>query len=649
MAVTQEMVAFGIRALIRLGHAGREAYEQKVTGTPQALPDIVTIRAGWCDRAQLVVSDALDGSTLPAVLDAAEVDQIRRRYLEAPDGPERAQAGAELLDVACIAQPEFAARVHGEERTEALHFLQQWSPEHHRTSPVERVGIALADVVLEYVATDPGVLRIGGNGERLVQAVATNLRGLLPDPDNPAAPGNDFAEGAITIFVQAGLGALRGNVDAMLGEAHLQELTRAVLDPVIGHFQDAESGAQKWYEIKDTLLGPVAESAIGVVLEHRDAFLGREAGGDSPLGAVTESVLLAVKDQGLADDLGTDGVLRVYRAALAVAVERPGLFTGLTGEGARAVVGNQVLARLASHLRQAPPPFDRALAAEVVVLALESVSGHAALVFDAQGDWGEVSNRVMAVLVEEITGGLQDGLRRQDAAPGGPAVYSAVMERLFTREQARRLLSHVAGRVAATPGMVAADGAPELRALVAVIARTMRDQETVLISAEGWLRIAATMTEEVSRNPNRLLDLDHLDAPERQLAYRIVRTLLEAAAEDFNEAADTTGGVHAGRRRGSLVFGDNLADAAVDALRIAAGNAVQASEHLAALQALVSRLNTLVRNQPGRVGRKEWALLFRQMAADVLETGALPDLADAALMELLFLPDGTGTTTGGNG
>ena len=55
-------------------------------------------------------------------------------------------------------------------------------------------------------------------------------------------------------------------------------------------------------------------------------LLGKSFDTDTAFGAVTTSILLTVKEDGLAGDFGREGLLRVYLAFLDVAIKQPGLF-----------------------------------------------------------------------------------------------------------------------------------------------------------------------------------------------------------------------------------------------------------------------------------------------------------------------------------
>lgn len=201
-----------------------------------------------------------------------------------------------------------------------------------------------------------------------------------------------------------------------------------------------------------------------------------------------------------------------------------------------------------------------------------------------------------------------------------------ILNRLFSKNQAGRFFKILVDQAAANPGMITGgDAAPELKMMTEIIARAMAEQNKLLLTAEDWLTIASAVAKEVGQNPNRLIKLD-AGATETQLAYKLLSKLLQAATTDFEQG---------GRKNGSVLFGQTLADVINDALIAAAGNATNALNHTEALGELAVRLNLLNTSNPGRIGKREWRYLFRRFVGDVLDTGKLPENTDAQLLGLL--------------
>jgi hypothetical protein len=343
-------------------------------------------------------------------------------------------------------------------------------------------------------------------------------------------------------------------------------------------------------------------------------LLGKSFEKDTAVGSVTQSILLAVKENGLADDFGREGLLRVYRAALDVAIKEPGLFVGEV-EGTD--IGQKLLSDAAKLIREKSPPFNTDLAIELTAVAIESVGKNAPALFVYNGDWGKLATEAVHTVIREVSDGLAEGVRNGKAD---------ILGRLFNKEQAERFFKILVDQAAANPDMiVGSDAAPELKMLTEIMARAMAEQNKLLLTAEDWLAVAADVAREVGQNPNRLIKLD-AGAPETQLVYKVIAKLLQAAATDFEQS---------GRKDGSVLFGRTLADTINDAIVAAAGNASNALNNTEALGELAVRLNRLNATIPGRIGKREWRYLFRRFVADVLDTGKLPDYTDEELLDLL--------------
>lgn len=59
--------------------------------------------------------------------------------------------------------------------------IQQWAEGKGPVGPIGRVVLTMADIALEFVGANPALLGLGGNGEKLIGAVATNLAEMIPD------------------------------------------------------------------------------------------------------------------------------------------------------------------------------------------------------------------------------------------------------------------------------------------------------------------------------------------------------------------------------------------------------------------------------------------------------------------------------------
>jgi hypothetical protein len=602
MIVSPDTILFAIKALIRVGTAVRRSYEDSVVGQDFTLPGLDLKPLGPANRAALRLKTALDESqiTLPPNDPGNTLSDIDLVIRSEEMTEECFLAGNRLIKLSKNYFPNYRIDTTGA----GIWVVKQWEGADGPPKPAERLGLALVEVGLEYVSAHPGAIGLGGNADKLIAGVARNISSLLPKPGELGDFNVDFAEKSVRIFVQASLITLDQQVDTIVEEKSVQALSKAVLGPLIKKMSQDTTGTERWYDIRDELLGPISEAAIGVLVEHQGALLGKSFEKDTAIGAVTHSVLLAIKDHSVEDDLGREGLLRIYKAALGVAVEQPGLFVGEI-EGTS--IGQNLLSDVAALIASKKSPFTRELVIELTVVSIESVGRNAPTLFDFGGDWGKLATAAAHTVITEVSAGLAEGVS------GG---NSNILDRLFNKEQANRLFKILIDQATANPGMIVGkNAAPELRMLTEILARAMAEQNKRLLSSEDWLSVAATAAKEIAQNPNRLIKLD-VDDPASQLVYKVISRLLKEAAADFERV---------GREGGGLLFGETLAQVISDSLEAAAGNAGLALENDVELGNLVEQLNHLNRENKGAIGRREWRYLFRLFVADVLDTGKVPD------------------------
>jgi rubredoxin len=605
MAMSPQAVAFGIEAVIRLGQAGKSAYEARILDQTIALPNIDVAQLDAPQRAVQIVSDAIMNGDLPGSW-AEDHDLVAAGDIS----PAGLAAQGRIIAAATRLNADFAVT----SELQAVAVLKQWHEDANRISPLGRIGLEVANLALDYVSANPALFGVRGNGQILVTSIATSLADLLPDPDDPNAPGTDFASGSIRIFAEAGLRALHQNVDKLIDEAHLQDLASSTLKPLIDAVAAGNSPGQPWYDLRDEFLGPVAEAAIDVLARHQVAFLGNKFDVDSKVGALSQSVLLAIKDEGLADYLGKEGVIKTYRAVLDTVVTRPELFFGDPRSDADRLK-QHVLLNSITHLRANSPPFNPALGSALIATAFETVGANAPLLvrladIDAN-DWTVPLSKISENLVEQVSLGLAEGL----ASGQRPDILS----RVFNDEQAQHFLAIILEQVTRTPGMIADNTSPEVRLLVQCLARAIAEQKSILLSADDWQRIARSIAREVAENPGRLIKTN-LPPDQEQLLFLLLSGALDAAAGD------------GGRGAGSVLFGNTLVQTIETLVQTAAGNAARALANEQAVKDLIIGLALFTRNNPDLVGRLEWLELFRHHIAGVMDSGELPEFNAAHLL-----------------
>lgn len=496
--------------------------------------------------------------------------------------------------------------------------LQQWAKDEGPPPPITRVGLAMADIALEYVGAKPSLFGVGPNGEKLIAAVALNLQSLLPNPDDPGDWRNGFAEQAASIFFRASLKALEDNLDIVVEEDHLKELTQSVVKPLIDMFEANPGDLPSLTDFRDTVFGPMSQAAVKTLTKHQEKFLGRAFAPEKAVGAMTKVILEESVKGDLREMFGDDRLVRLYGAALGVIAEKPELFIG-NSDDENMAFARDLLSSVAGTLKNAPPPFTKGLAADLAVNTLTVFSAHLPARFNNSDPWQRAAAKSVEAIIEGLIVGIQDPQKNP-------------FEVVFSKEQAVEIVKLFIKQASVTPGMITGDGAKtELKNIVAAIARVMGRDDTNLISSEGWKEIIATALAEASKNPDTLFSIGQ-DDPEKHLATILIGNLLSAAAENLKTNS---------RKLGVVLFGEILKEATIETLRVSVRNAKAAGTEEAqkAIKTLVEGLNKLALDQAGAIGSKEWEWLFRHLIVEIIETGEVPEWTDAELIAKLYVEE----------
>ena len=616
--MTPDTVAFAVRSVVRLGSAARQAYEQSVRDAPLKISD-------------LPVPIISDNEALFGFFDVGDLRQriesggdLHDLWIEDPDGnmAPRDDAARDILvaEQLKILQelPDFrrswiAQRFQQEAMTGVL--VKQWKDGTGPPTPALRLILAFTDVALDYVGSNPGILGVGGNGEKLITALSANFRRLLPDVDKKEGwKGNEatsfFVERALSITLHAGLKTISENPGLLVEEEHYRDLLQNVVDPFVQGFDNNPDDRPRWIDVRDTLLGPVAEAALKTVQQHQESFFGKKLSSNTAVGAVTSALLGAAADGDVGDVFTPEGVVRLYRSVLELSVKNPRLFVG--ADGPKSDIARDLLVRVAGAIQNAPPGIDKKLAGDVAIAAIESLKVNVPGLLRIKDDaWRNIAGD----LTSKVLTGLQDGI--------GTGNARQAFETMFSTEDAVELLSIVMKQVVQTPGMIAGvKVSDEAQALVSVIASAVAAQGSELLTPEDWKAVARAMATEVARNPGRLISLG--GSHQQQLANGVLQVLLSTAAESF------PGGK---RTHASLLFGQTLREAAIMAIAAAAENSVKAAAHLDALQTLVQVLNNTAEQE--RISAREWLWLFDSHVAEVLAAGLQTGVTVASLLSEL--------------
>jgi hypothetical protein len=500
--------------------------------------------------------------------------------------------------------------------------LKQWGENEGPLPPMARVGLALVDTVANFVSAHPEAIGIGNNSARFASALARNISALLPEYEK-AEPLTaeewarvDFTDQAILIALRAGLNATRETVDVYLKEEHLQKLVLNVTEPLVDAFSSGTLRGYDWRQVRDNLLDPMMQAAVGTIAAHQKAFLGEDFDPDEAVGAVTKTLLeeIAATENGLLSMIGEEGAIRLYRAALSVVAQRPDLFLGGTDNAkkvAQALIGNA-----AKVLRNADPVWRgelKDLGRELLLTSIETIDANKALLFSEDDPWEQLAGKLFTQIAE----GMKQGA-------GGP------LENLFNRPADQILLQAIRAlleQVATSPEMITGSKVREdVRKIVAAVAAAMAKDDHLLLTAEDWPEIVAVVAYEASRNPGRLFKIDTSD-PLNELGTKLISRILATAAEGYQELDS--------EKHKFLAFGETLRNAIITTLQHAAGNAKAAFTNLEALETLTKNLNQVVAERPDELGAAEWQSLFRRFVTVAIDTGRVDAFSVEKLNQII--------------
>lgn len=593
-----------VRATIDIVNAGRAAAAQYVRDRDHLIPDANV-------AAILTMSD--EQSVNLTFRDDAEARMVFEGH------PDRLVAWDKFLrqdfsdlDILLQAQREYLiSREYGglsPVLIEQLAFgqrVRQWAKDDpdRPLEAWERFAVSLADVTLGFVGSNPALLGIGGNGEKLIGAFASSVAELIPD-DGKFGPRQRFGERLLGAILQAGLETVSSKPDLVFTEKHLQQLVTNIATPVLETFDSKQNFADQtnWQAAVDALLGPAVSAAFTTVADNQQAFLGRRFATEEAIGALTHSLLTTASTRPPDELFSKEGMLAFYSASLGVVATRPDLFLGKP-KSDRDKFFNDLLGRTATVLAGHQDGLNGELGVAIAVSALDSLKAHAPILVNVTSDanWERVFDRA---LVQVITG------LRQAAGTGS-------IDAILTPTQITELARIVLEEVAKTPRM-AAGGSEEVQAIVAAMARAMAADDKLLLSGDDWRQIVAAAATEAAANPGRLFGFSP-DTPGGHIAEKAIHQILEIAGAELPSS----------RQTGAVLFGGTLKHAIETTLKTMAGNVAGARTALDGdhLKLLIGQLNKAVATKSAQgdfnYGAREWLATYRFMLSRTLASGTV--------------------------
>jgi hypothetical protein len=227
---------------------------------------------------------------------------------------------------------------------------------------------------------------------------------------------------------------------------------------------------------------------------------------------------------------------------------------------------------------------------------------------------GEGWHELAASLIREFTGGFAEGLKAGGAL--------TAFQKSFSTQQLLKFSDIILGQLVSTPGMIAKNASPEVKALTAALATILAARGSELLSQSHWNGLIAAVAAEVARNPLRLISTTA--KPEAQVLVRLVTTVMAVAADS-----------QANGRNASVLFGETLQQCLRIAVEVAVGNAASASGRLEDLKRFVVLLNRIATEQPTQFGAREWLLLFERHVGNVFNAGLPAQMTVTVLLSEL--------------
>jgi hypothetical protein len=582
------LILFGVRSVLRLRDATRQALEQSARDQEVIFPAL--------KNAEFNTERFVNGYfNTPG--NRQYVSGAIARYAEYWDGDavKIDRTAIDALYTAAVNLEASRGRDAGRFHTGAAAVLvMQWDPSKAPLSPWARVILTAGDIALDYIGTNPGIVG-NGSGARLISAYAQGLADLLPD-DGEFGNREDFAQRLFGVFLRAGLDTLAENPEWVVSDDHLQELIGTTVTPVVDAFPDSLADQLRWREVSDAIMGPAASALLNTVANNPAAFLGSDFSTERAAGALTQALLKQASETGITQQFSREGLLALYKSALDVMAEKPQLFLG-TDDRPVDELAKDLLAGFAEVLTGSPPPFDGDVGIQLVRVSLNAVSENLHVFIESDNAWEDVAADMVKSFVDSMSGTLKDNRSL-------PTVFS----RTQLVELGRVLLTNIAE----SPSMVLGSDNQALQAVLVAVTTAMKADEDLLLSGEEWIQIAAVAAAEAAANPVRLFNLDPNNPNEvaaGQVMSMVVRSAIAARQADGGKA---------------VLFGSTLSAAIMIILETVSGRSQDIAEHLQEFDTLLGGLNAFVAANSGRFGSDEWLTMMANLLPLVLDGKDLP-------------------------
>lgn len=631
-----------VRASVQVYLAADEALARSIRDRGVILPDArIPLQGGDHDDLAEAIEDDINGfktklgdegmrdwnaylesrghGHMDAAAQAEALLPFQKRWaqLEAPDEPEA------VLD----------------ERL-AQHRIEQWkkSSSNAPLLPVEEFAVEFATIALDFVGSNPSVLRVGSDAERIIGSFAGTVETILSN--TAFSTRKDLGKRLLGSMLRAGLQTLNDERAMLVDEEHLQVLIQRTTLPILEELErlSGQPGKQLNFErFALNLVGPLSEAVFGVLTEHQKAFLGSRFDTEDAAGKVVNALLMTASEGALNNVLlGPDKTnlkaagLRLFTSVASVVAQHPELL--IDGTDTVDDFAKELLGKAAQAVTEAER-IDNDLGLEIVAIGLDTLSSNVpGLVRVGSGvNAGAAWESVVEKTLQSVLGTLSEAV-----------LGDRKLMEILTRQDLVDLSLIFFEQVAKTPHMVSGE-VPELDAVIRTIARLKLDKNGDLLTQDDWFKVAAVAVTEASRNPGRLFRrFLTSDGREYTLGERLVSELMKAAAVSMTQDA----------RGANVLMGETLRIAIETGLEAisadtVAGHVILSNE--GRIVQLANEISVVVAQKEGdlfRYGSKEWLALWRKLLPELLTAGTDIGLATIKLPDANGGLRGTATVAG---
>jgi hypothetical protein len=613
------LIILGIQATLRAAQAGADLYKEHARDRKVFLPNLELPTGSRSDQLHQFLTDNPQlTNSYPELSDIwdDEHKELKTEKSEVFD-PAYAIMLQHKTKLKLIKDGEDEYSSNGEAKMLAAgHMVEQWRKERKPPSAIIRMALTLTDIGLEFVASHPSILGVSGRGEKLIVAFAKNMFALIPDDAAAFGAKTDFADRVLGIFLRAGLGTLASNASTVFKDEDIAKLLKGVTKPIVDALPKSIEEQIRYRDLVDALAGPSAEAAFRLLAENTETYLGKDFADDRALGAVTSALFEEIKvtthGGSIVDVLSEQGLIRLYQAGLGVAVERPGLFIG-EDNSPRTKLFRDLLSGAAGTLR-AHPRFKGPVGASFAAMIVEVV-GHNApslLKLNPNEPWEKVAAKVL----EQVTTSLAGALNNMDANGLPKGAFQS-----FSDGQLLELGRVILKQVAQTPGMLGIQRS-EVQSIIAGMVEAMAADDSLLLSADEWVKIAGVAAQKAASNPSRLFGLS-TENQEGALAVTVIKAVLGVAGDAW-----------AGRSERPLLFGETLESALEAVIKALAGNVTAIAKNPDLVEQFLEKLLTKASADPEKFGSDGLMKVFQTFIGNVLASGTLPN--DQEINQLLL-------------